>query len=461
MTESQLKELKTLVGEGGVSTDKDDLINYGQDWTRYFEPNAAAVLFPRNTEQVKAIVDYARKSRLSIVPSGGRTGLSSGAVATNNELVVSMEKMNQILNFDPVDQVITCQAGVITQTIQEYAADKGFYFPVDFASKGSSHIGGNIATNAGGVKVLRYGLTRNWVSGLRVVTGQGEILELNKSIIKNAAGYDLMQLFIGSEGTLGLITEASIRFTSPPAPLQVMLFAVPDLESIMKIYAKARTSLSLTAFEMFSEIALKHVLEMGHSSRPIATESPYYVLVEGELLAESSLESFMKLFEESVESGWVLDGVLSQTETQFKEIWSLRENIAESLAKFKPYKNDISVRLSRVPEFVTEVDALLSREYPEFEVVWFGHIGDGNLHISILKPDSWSKEKFYQECRKVDVSLYSTIKKFEGSISAEHGVGLAKKAFLSYTRSPEEIQYMRLIKNLFDPDGILNPGKIF
>lgn len=458
---SLLADLTNMLSEQQVTSDAKSLEIYGQDWTRYFDPKPQAIVFPKSTDDVVKLVTYARANKIPLVPSGGRTGLSSGAVATNKEIVVSFEKMNRILDFNPIDQVITCEAGVITQTIQEHATENNMYFPVDFASKGSSHIGGNIATNAGGVKVLRYGLTRNWVAGLKVVTGRGEVLELNKSLIKNAAGYDLMQLFIGSEGTLGFITEAQIRYCKPPAPLQVLLFAVPDLASIMKIYELARGLLSLTAFEMFSELALKHVLSHGNLARPIQQPAPYYVLVEGELVTESSIENFMKLFEDSVNQGWVIDGVVSQTETQFKEIWALRENVAESVARFTPYKNDISVKLSRVPDFIIETDNLLKKEYPEFEVVWFGHIGDGNLHISILKPDNWDKQKFYSICKKVDQDLYGTIKKFEGSISAEHGVGLAKKAYLHFSKSPTEIEYMRLIKKQFDPDNIINPGKIF
>ncbi len=455
------KELKSILAADQVLTDAQSLTHYGQDWTRYFEPKPSAIVFPKSTDEVVALVKFARQTKTALVPSGGRTGLSSAAVATNNEVVVSFEKMNQILEFDPMDQVVRVQPGVITQTIQEFATDKGLYFPVDFASKGSSQIGGNIATNAGGVKVLRYGLMRNWVGGLKVVTGRGEVLELNKSLVKNASGYDLMQLFIGSEGTLGFVTEAEIKICRPPYPLQVMLFAVPDLESIMKIYELAKKQLSLTAFEMFSEVALKHVLAQSHMARPLPQSTNYYVLVEGELVSEAATEDFMKLFEDSVDQGWVIDGVISQTDTQFKEIWALRENIAESVAPYTPYKNDISVRLSRVPGFITEVDSLLRKEYPNFEIVWFGHIGDGNLHISILKPKDWDKEKFYEACRKVDQHLYGAIQKYAGSISAEHGVGLAKKAFLHFTRSPQEIEYMRLIKKQFDPDHIMNPGKIF
>lgn len=456
-----IEELKKITADNRVLTDAESLKSYGLDWTRYFEPNPSAIVFPQTTQEVQNLVKWSIKTKVPLVPSGGRTGLSSGAVATNGEVVVSFERMNKILDFNPVDQTLTCEAGVITQTVQEYAHDKGFYFPVDFASKGSSQIGGNVATNAGGVKVLRYGLMRNWVAGLKVVTGRGEIIEFNKALVKNASGFELMHLFIGSEGTLGFVTEIILRVTQPPHPLQVMLFGVPDLDSIMKIYEVAKKALSLTAFEMFSEVALKHVLAHSNIARPMKTPHPYYVLVEGENVTESSSEKFFKLFEDCVQEGWVSDGVISQTDVQFKEIWSLRENVAESVSPYSPYKNDISVKVSQVPEFIRETDNLLTSKYPNFEVVWFGHIGDGNLHISILKPQDWDKQKFYTACRKVDELLYSTIQKYAGSISAEHGVGLAKKAFLHFTKSAEEITYMKLIKNQFDPHNILNPGKIF
>ncbi|MDZ4663146.1 MAG: FAD-binding oxidoreductase [Pseudomonadota bacterium] len=458
---ASVEELKKILGASRVLTDSESLKIYGLDWTRYYEPNPTAIVFPQTTAEVQNLVQWSLKTKTPLVPSGGRTGLSSGAVATNREVVVSFERMNKILDFNSADQTLTCEAGVITQTVQEYALEKGFYFPVDFASKGSSQIGGNIATNAGGVKVLRYGLMRNWVTGLKVVTGRGEIIEFNKALVKNASGYDLMQLFIGSEGTLGFVTEAILRVTQIPLPLQVMLFGVPDLDSIMKIYEKAKRALPLTAFEMFSELALKYVLAQSNMPRPMPTTHPYYVLVEGEKITTAANESFFKLFEDCVHAGWVSDGIISQTDTQFKEIWSLRENVAESVSPHSPYKNDISVRVSVVPEFIRETDSLLSKNYPDFEVVWFGHIGDGNLHISILKPQAWDKQKFYSACRKVDDILYSTIQKYAGSISAEHGVGLAKKAFLHYTKSKEEINYMKLIKNQFDPENILNPGKIF
>ncbi len=455
-----LKEISFLTGNQ-IKTDPESLKYYGRDWTTYFDISASAILFPQSTEQVQKIVLWARKHQIALVPSGGRTGLSGAAVATNGEVVISFEQMNKILHFSDVDSVVIIQPGVITETLQQYAHEKNLYYPVDFAARGSSHMGGNIATNAGGIKVVRYGLTRDWVTGLKVVTGTGEILDLNRSLTKNATGYDLRHLFIGSEGTLGFIVEAQIKLAPPPPPLQVLVLAVSNLESVMKVFQQFKTRASLVAFEMFSELALKKVIASTGLTRPFETVAEYYVLAEVEVRSEADQNSVLEIFEACVEQSLVMDGAISQSETQSKTFWRLREDISESLAKYSPYKNDISVAISKVPAFMQDLDLILKQAYPTWEVVWFGHIGDGNLHINILRPEGMSKEDFVRECQKVDQLVFQSVKNQEGSISAEHGVGLTKKKFLNYTRSEAEIQIMRQIKKVFDPDNIINPGKIF
>lgn len=453
--------LTSLLGPENISQKKEDLDLYSRDWTKHFKPYACGLVFPKTTEQVKSIILWARKNKVSIVPSGGRTGLSASAYATKGELIVSFEKMNKILELDPLDQVLRCQAGAITETVQNHALEKGFYFPVDFASRGSSQIGGNVATNAGGIKVIRYGLMRNWVAGLEVVTGKGEILRLNNSLVKNATGYDLRQLFIGSEGTLGLITEVSLNLTRPPKDLQVLVFGLPDLKSIMEVYKLYRDNFPLVAYEMFTDLAMNYVIQMGRVGKPFDTECPFYVLIEIEKENEETIERALSLFETAMEKGLILDGVLSQNDQQSKDFWCLRENITEATSHKHPYKNDISVRISKVPEFLNRMDEILEKDYPDFEVVWFGHIGDGNLHVNILKPESMSSDEFMTKCHAVDQLMMGMIHDLGGSVSAEHGVGLVKKGFLNKTRSGEEIQLMREIKKVFDPDQILNPGKIF
>jgi FAD/FMN-containing dehydrogenase len=256
-----------------IKTDDDSLKHYAKDWTTYFDIKASAIVFPESTEDVVNIVQWARKHKVGLVPSGGRTGLSGGACALNGEVVVSFEKMNQILNFNNIDSTVEVQPGVITESLQEYAKSKKLFYPVDFAARGSSQIGGNIATNAGGIKVVRYGLTRDWILGLEVVTGAGEVLHLNNGLIKNATGLDLRHLFIGSEGLLGFITKAIIKLTPQPATVKVLVFAVTELTNVMKVFSEFKMNLQLQAFEMFSEKALKHVLRSTNLPRPFETTS--------------------------------------------------------------------------------------------------------------------------------------------------------------------------------------------
>ncbi|NUN06411.1 MAG: FAD-binding oxidoreductase, partial [Bdellovibrio sp.] len=293
-----------------------------------------------------------------------------------------------------------------------------------------------------------------------VVTGTGEVLELNNALVKNATGYDLRHLFIGSEGTLGFITEAIIKLAPAPPPMKVLVMAVSGLDAVMKIFAQFKTKTALVAFEMFADKALKRVLENTGLPAPLETAAPFYVLAEVETRNEQDEEHALEVFGHCMEEGWVLDGVISQSEVQAATFWRYREDISESLAKYSPYKNDIAVTISKVPPFMEDLDKVLSQAYPTWEVVWFGHIGDGNLHINILRPEGMTKEDFVKECRKVDVMVFDAVKKYRGSISAEHGVGLTKKSFLNFTRSEAEIEFMRGIKKVFDPDNIMNPGKV-
>ncbi len=452
--------LGEVVDPADVRVDQESLQYYGRDWTRVYAPAPSAVVFPRTTEQVQALVRLANEQGLALVPSGGRTGLSGGAMATNGEVVVAFDRMNSITGFNAIDRMVSCQAGVVTEQLQQYAVEHDLFYPVDFASSGSSQIGGNIATNAGGIKVIRYGLTRDWVAGLTVVTGKGDVLELNKGLVKNATGYDLRQLFIGSEGTLGFITEATIKLMRPPQNLTVLVLAVPEFDALMKVSETFRRQLDVTAFEFFSDRALHHVTAATDLQKPCDEDAPYYALLEFESSSEALADQAMELFERCLEEGWVLDGVMSQNETQAMNLWRLREDISETLAKFTPYKNDLSVRVSRVPEFLSSVDQVVSSQYPDFEIVWYGHIGDGNLHLNILKPADLEPAEFFAKCAEVNAQVFDVVAALGGSISAEHGVGLLKRDYLAYSRSAEEIGYMRALKASFDPNGIMNPGKL-
>ncbi|MFN7730049.1 MAG: FAD-binding oxidoreductase [Bdellovibrio sp.] len=456
-----IEQLSSLFPAERIKTDAESLQYYGKDWTTYFDVKALAIVFPISTEDVQSLVKWARANKIALVPSGGRTGLSGAAVATNGEVVVSFEKMNQILEFDPIDSTVRLEPGVIVEDLQHYALEKGRYYPVDFAARGSAHIGGTIATNAGGIKVVRYGVTREWVTSLKVVTGTGDVLELNQSLVKNNTGFDLRHLFIGSEGTLGFIVEATMKLAPPPPELRVLLLAIRDLDAVMKVFSEFRQSCVLSAFEMFSDKALAKVMEGTGLGQPLPSQSPFYVVCEVEAPTEDSETKALGAFERCMNEGWVTDGAMASSIEQAKTFWRYREDISESLAKYSPYKNDIAVRISKVPGFLTALEGLLAKAYPTWEVIWFGHIGDGNLHVNILRPAGMSKEEFVKECRKVDALVFESIQQAHGSISAEHGVGLTKKPFLQFTRSVGEIAMMRGMKQSFDPDSIMNPGKIF
>ena len=460
MHDARLAELSRSLPDLRLLTAPGDLEHYGRDWTRRWTPVPLAIALPSSIEEVQAIVRWANQQSVAIVPSGGRTGLSGGAVAANGELVLSLERMNRVLDFDAVDRTLTVQSGIILQAVHEAAREHGLLYTVDFAARGSCSIGGNIATNAGGIRVIRYGNTREWIAGLKVVAGNGELLELNRGLIKNSSGYDFRQLMIGSEGTLGIVVEATLKLTDPPPPSQVMLLALPNMDALMQVFALFRAQLTLQAFEFFTDRALAHVLAHG-AQRAIDGDHPYYVVTEFDAVDERAQETALAAFEHVLEKGWVTDGVMAQSESQAAALWRLREGITESLAPQRPYKNDVSVRISAVPAFLHEMSALLAREYPHIEVVWFGHIGDGNLHINVLRPDELDEKTFIAQCEHVTKLLAATLQRHGGSISAEHGIGLVKRAYLESTHGAAEIALMQGVRKVFDPSGILNPGKLF
>lgn len=434
---------------------------YGRDWTRQFHVDPKGVLFPKSTNEVQQIVAIAHHESIALVPSGGRTGLSGGAVASSGEWVLSMEKMNKILSYSEADSTLLVQGGVITQEVQEKAKQHGKCLPVEFGATGSSHIGGNVATNAGGVHVLKYGSMRNWIAGLKVVTGKGDILELNRGLVKNNTGYDLKNLFIGSEGTLGLITEVEVKLCPLPKEKQVILLGINNLEVILNCFTQARDNMPLLAFEMFTHEALEKVLQAQTQLQPpLDSKCPYYLLLELEMgkgFEEDHLSSALEVF---FERGWAIDGTMSTNSEQYKNLWKYRELITESISPYTPYKNDVSVKVSQIPDFFKNVTETLNSRYPNFEVLLYGHIGDGNLHINILKPKELELSEFVSKCEEVNHVLFKQLKELGGSISAEHGVGLLKKPYLEYSRSSEEIHIMKELKKVFDPKGILNPGKI-
>lgn len=454
-------ELSAIIGKDSVISDsqKD---HFALDYTRKFKPHTQAAVFPKSTLEVSEVLKFCSKNKIAVVPSGGRTGLCGGAVATNGEIILSLLKMNKIFEVNKTDMTMHCQAGAITKDVQKSAEKNGLYFPVDFASSGSSQIGGNIATNAGGIKVIRYGLMRQWVAGLEVVLADGRILNMKNACIKNNTGYDLKHLFIGSEGTLGIITECVIKLSTTPPPLTTSLYALENLENVTELFLLAQKSLSLSAYEFFTLEALEKVKTYMKVASPFNQSYSHYVLIESENRNPDDESGLEKFVEAAIEKELIKDGLIAQSTQQALDFWGLRENISESLSQLAVnHKNDISLPVSKITEFCSELKTLVEKNYKGFEVIIFGHIGDGNLHVNYLKPENMSKEDFFKHAASADLKMFEMVQKFEGSISAEHGIGLTKKDFLHFTRSTDEIAIMKSIKKVFDPLNIMNPGKVF
>lgn len=443
-----------------VLSDADSLSHYGRDWTRFWAPAPQCVVFPRSTSDVVELVRWARANGRALVPSGGRTGLSGGAVAAAGEVVVSLEKMRGLIELNPVEGSLSAQAGMPVGELQRRAMEAGLYYPVDWAAAASSQLGGSIATNAGGIRVLRYGMTRAWVRGLTVVDGRGEVLQLNRGLIKNNAGPELSQLMIGSEGIFGIITEATVGLIAPPPEQSLLLLAFSSLEAVMPALVRLKSALSLSAFEFFDQRSVAHVAAAIGKPFPLDTVADFYAVVEFDDPEQRCQDQALAVFEALVEDGQVGDGLISQSAAQAAELWRWREAISESIAPRTPYKNDLSVRVSRVPAFLAELEALVARHYPDFEVVWFGHIGDGNLHMNVLCPPGMDVGEFRRACDALSPQVFAVVQAHGGSVSAEHGVGLLKRDYLHFTRSSAELASLRALKQHFDPNGILNPGKV-
>jgi len=442
-----------------VSTDPDDLATYGRDWTRVYEPAPCAVALPRSTDDVAALLRFCDDEGIPVVPSGGRTGLAAGAVAKDGELVLSLSRMRRM---DPVDLsglTVRVQAGAVTEAVHQHCAEHGLTWPVDFASKGSSQVGGNIATNAGGVRVIRHGLTRQWVLGLQVVTARGEVLELNGALEKNNTGTDLRQLFIGSEGTLGVITEATLKLAKLPARVDVALLAVRDIAAVLALFRAVRAApFTLSAYEFFTDRCLARVRRHRGLASPFAEAHGCYVLIEVEEAEEHALVTWCA---EQMGDGRADDGTVAQNRAQGAALWALRESISESLSGTgMPHKNDVALPIALLELFCADLEAALAGTYPDWELCLFGHIGDGNLHVNVMKPEGMTKAEFLARTHAADAAIFEVVRRHRGSISAEHGVGLLKRQWLGHSRSPAEIAMQRAVKRALDPNNTLNPGKV-
>ena len=462
MNSAHYQALEGIVGNTRISQKPDDLQIYGKDWTKS-TPRPSAVVFPKTTEEVSAILKFCNTNKIKLVPSGGRTGLAGAANASNDELVISLEKMDRILGIDPINMSITAEAGAIVETLQKAAKDRGLFYPVDLAAKGSCQLGGNIATNAGGLKLIRYGGTRENVLGLEVVLIDGTVLDLNYDLRKNNIGYDLKHLFIASEGTLGIVTKATMKLVTLPKDLRLTCMACPDFESVTKLLGLINLrGIAPTAFEFFTQQCMDLVLKhQKHRINPFQEKSPIYTLLEFEKQPEGAVDPMEPFLEEAFERGLITDAVIATNSTEFQNLWGFRENISESVAiEGNVRKNDISLPISSLPVFIAEMEKVLS-QIKGVQMFLFGHIGDGNLHLNYVGDFKQDYPEFRALTRDTELGVFKLVQKHRGSISAEHGIGVLKKADLHFCCSDEQLELLKRIKLAFDPQNLLNPGKIF
>lgn len=423
-----------------------------QDESHAIVGNPSCILTPRTHQQISDTVKWALTHKIALVPSGGRTGLSGGACAGNGEVVLSLSKLNAILDFNPIDGLITVEAGVTLEHLQLFVAEKGWFYPVDYASKGSAQIGGAVATNAGGLRVLRYGMTRAWVAGIKAVTGIGETLDINRHLIKDNAGYDIKNLLIGSEGTLAIITQVTLRLTQPMLPQRTCLLGVNSLQELIDVYTKVRSLVPLNAAEFFCHTALQYVTDCHHIKNPLSQNFAYYLLLEHDIddlqldiLAEAVIEYTI---------------IISNSEHQTKNLWRLRELISSTINPYKPYKNDIACSLLHLSNWLIDLEQGFLQVNNTVQCVWFGHLGDGNVHLNVIKPKEMTTKVFTALLPQFYDVITTVTRKYSATASGEHGVGLLKKDFLACSRSAVEINLYQQIKTVFDPNGILNPGKV-
>ncbi len=462
------RELKALVKSGRVhfrgdgSLSDAEFRDLGHDRVP-LEPEHEAVVFPGTVEEIAGVLRVAEREKIGIVPSGGRTGYAAGAYAGPGEIVLSLARMNRVLSFDPYGPSLTVEAGMITRHVQEEAARHGFLFPVDFASAGSSQIGGNAATNAGGIRVIRYGMMREWVQGMRVVTGTGEIVLFPGSVLKNNTGYDLCRLFVGSEGTLGVIAELTLRLAKPVRETALLLASVGAFRDVKSTLAQAHAlGNPLLAFEYFDQACLLSVMKHLGLPHPFQGQGEHFLLIEWESRDAEESVSLFDAFARSLGTR-ILGARPALTLSQGRELWKYREGISESISSHRPQKQDISLPADATPGFLESLDHFSSmhRDFKGAGHFVFGHIGDGNLHLNTAWPDAWPEERRRAASSALDDFVFTQVIAAGGSISAEHGIGLLKKNDLARMRSPIEIDAMRALKRVWDPHGILNPGKLF
>jgi FAD/FMN-containing dehydrogenase len=454
---------------GRLLVDRADMAPFLTDWRKRYVGRARAVAQPDTVHDVAAVVRWCAARRVPVVPQGGNTGLSGGATpdADGNAVVLSLARLRAIRALDTVNQSITVEAGCILSEVQRAAAEAGRLFPLSLASEGSCTVGGNLSTNAGGVQVLRYGNARELCLGLEVVTAEGEVWDGLRGLRKDNTGYDLRDLFIGAEGTLGIITAATLKLFPMPAAQVTAFVALPDPRAALALLERAqrRLSATLTAFELMSDLCIGLVERHFQDCRlPLSSRSPYYVLLEcshpdDEAAAVATIEA---LLEEAFEASLITDAALARSIAQSRALWALRENISEAQgAEGKNIKHDVSVPISRIAHFVDAAGAALASAHPGVRPVVFGHLGDGNLHYNV-SPAVGDQDEAAFLARQDDINriVHDEVVAQRGSISAEHGLGQLRRDEAARYKSAIEMGLMRRIKLALDPIGIMNPGKV-
>lgn len=462
-----IERLKQAAGEGGWIDDPSEMGAYVTPFRDGWVGRTPLVLRPESTERVAAIVRVCAETGTPIVPQGGNTGLTGAGLPheTGDEVIVSLGRMRRIREVDPLNDTITVEAGVVLEEVCRAAEEVDRLFPLSFGARGSCQIGGNLSTNAGGIHVVRYGNARALVLGLEVVTGEGEVWDGLRALRKDNAGYDLKQCFIGAEGTLGIITAAVLRLFPRPRDRQTALAEVADAGAAVKLLAHMRDRLgeAIAAFELIHRNCYRLAKRTHDLPDPMQGERPWRVLMDvaGQETPGHLREPLESALAEAMEAGLVTDAIVAASEAQAEALWEVREAQAEvQRAAGHGIKHDISVPVSRIPEFLARADAAMQAAYPGHATCTFGHIGDGNLHYNPIEPPGWEAARWTAETEAVNRIVHDIVAALGGSITAEHGVGRLRMAELGRYKSPVELDLMRRLKRAFDPAGILNPGKV-